>query len=83
MINDLTESPRCCELGRKRIIKWTAEGAVKSFFKPSILRRVGIRQLPGICWYSVESRVRSLKQGGTAELNPSLTSNIVMDGFFF
>ena len=38
----------------------------------SILRRVGIRQLPGICWYSVESRDQTLKQGGTAELKSVL-----------
>lgn len=49
----------------------------------STLRRGGIRQLPGICWYSVESRSHILKQGGTAgELYPSLTITIVMDGFF-
>ena len=30
-----------------QIVKWTAEGAVKGL-KPSILRREGIRQLPGI-----------------------------------
>lgn len=31
----------------------------------SILRREGIRKLPGICWYSDEC-VDSTKQGGTA-----------------
>ena len=35
--------------------KWTAEGAVKGLCSLSILRRVGIRQLPGICWYPAES----------------------------
>ena len=30
-----------------QIVKWTAEGAVNGL-KPSILRRGGIRQLPGI-----------------------------------
>ena len=41
--------------------KWTAEGAVKGSggrsqreMILSILRRVGIRQLPGICWYLAE-----------------------------
>ena len=34
--------------------KWTAEGAVKGLCSLSILRRVGIRQLPGICWYLAE-----------------------------
>ena len=36
---------------RKQVGKWTAEGAVKWMFFQSILQRVGIRQLPGICWY--------------------------------
>ena len=48
-----TESLCCWESGEKQVVKWTAEGAVKSvhLFTPSILQRVGIRQLPGICWY--------------------------------
>lgn len=38
-----------------QIVKWTAEGAVKSN-ELSILRREGIRQLPEICWYLVSAR---------------------------
>ena len=32
----------------------------------SILQRVGIRKLPGICWYLAKGMERSMKQGGTA-----------------
>ena len=38
-----------------QVVKWTTEGAVKedtwNYEISSILRREGIRQLPGICWY--------------------------------
>ena len=50
----------------------------------SILRREGIRQLPGICWYPVRAQA-IVKQGGTAgNVNdPSLTEvDSVMGGFF-
>lgn len=50
----------------------------------SILRREGIRQLPGICWYPVRAQA-IVKQGGTAGNvnNPSLTeADSVMGGFF-
>mgnify|MGYP007076482399 CR=1 FL=1 len=50
----------------------------------SILQRVGIRQLPGICWYPVRAQ-EIVKQGGTAGNvnNPSLTeADSVMGGFF-
>ena len=34
----------------------------------SKLRRVGIRQLPGVCWYSVKcTAVMAVNQGGTAD----------------
>ena len=33
----------------------------------SILQRVGIRQLPGICWYPAKCTVHSVNQGGTAD----------------
>ena len=48
-----------------QIVKWTAEGAVKGL-KPSILRRGGIRQLPGICWYPAKRAGLPVNQGGTA-----------------
>jgi len=35
---------------------------------PSILRRIGIRKLPGVCWYSVKRMaVVAVNQGGTAD----------------
>ena len=52
-----------------QVVKWTTEGAVKedtqNFKTSSILRREGIRQLPGICWYPVRAQ-EIVKQGGTA-----------------
>ena len=33
----------------------------------SILQRVGIRQLPGICWYPAKCTGHSVNQGGTAD----------------
>ena len=33
----------------------------------SILRREGIRQLPGICRYPAEGTGHAVKQGGTAD----------------
>ena len=60
-----------------QVVKWTTEGAVKEDTQnpktSSILRREGIRQLPGICWYPVRAQA-IVKQGGTAEVYPSLTS---------
>lgn len=71
-----------------QVVKWTTEGAVKEDTQnpktSSILRREGIRQLPGICWYPVRAQA-IVKQGGTAgNVNdPSLTeADSVMGGFF-
>lgn len=71
-----------------QVVKWTTEGAVKedtqNFKTSSILRREGIRQLPGICWYPVRAQA-VVKQGGTAGSvnDPSLTeADSVMGGFF-
>ena len=71
-----------------QVVKWTTEGAVKEDTQnpktSSILRREGIRQLPGICWYPVRAQA-IVKQGGTAGSvnNPSLTeADSVMGGFF-
>ena len=33
----------------------------------SILQRVGIRQLPGICWYPAKRMGHTVNQGGTAD----------------
>lgn len=58
-----------------------ARGTVE---RPSISRRGGIRQLPGICWYPVRAQ-EIVKQGGTAGnvYDPSLTEeDSVMGGFF-
>jgi hypothetical protein len=35
----------------------------------SILQRVGIRQLPGICWYPAKRTGHAVNQGGTADSN--------------
>ena len=35
----------------------------------SILQRVGIRQLPGICWYLAKRTGHAVNQGGTADLD--------------
>lgn len=56
-----------------QVVKWTTEGAVKedtwNYEISSILRREGIRQLPGICWYPAEGAVcnRLANQGGIAD----------------
>ena len=34
----------------------------------SILQRVGIRQLPGICWYPAKRTGYTVNQGGTADI---------------
>ena len=69
-----------------QVVKWTTEGAVKedtwNYEISSILRREGIRQLPGICWYPVRAQ-EIVKQGGTAGnvYDPSLTEeDSVMGG---
>ena len=36
-------------------------------FSQSILQRVGIRQLPGICWYPAKRTGHTVNQGGTAD----------------
>lgn len=33
----------------------------------SILQRVGMRQLPGICWYPAKGTGHAVNQGGTAD----------------
>ena len=33
----------------------------------SILQRIGIRQLPGICWYPVKRTGHTVNQGGIAD----------------
>ena len=50
----------------------------------SILRREGIRQLPGICWYPVRAHSIYVKQGGTAGNvdDPSLTEVDSVKDFF-
>ena len=71
-----------------QVVKWTTEGAVKEDTQnpktSSILRREGIRQLPGICWYPVRAQV-IVKQGGTAgNVNdPSLTEVGFCQGLFY
>lgn len=50
----------------------------------SILQRVGIRQLPGICWYPAKRTEHSVNQGGTADkvYYSSLTDYIFCQGLF-
>ena len=54
-----------------QVVKWTTEGAVKedtwNYEISSILRREGIRQLPGICWYPAKGTAFAVNQGGTAD----------------
>ena len=57
----------------------------------SILRRAGIRQLPGICWYPAKCTGHTVNQGGTADrsvfskyvLYSSLMEWIILSGTFF
>ena len=51
----------------KQIVKWAAEGAVKWVLDQSILQRVGIRKLPGVCWYPAKCVEVSMNRGGTAD----------------
>lgn len=58
-------------------------GRIEKYETSSILRRAGIRQLSGICWYPVRAQ-EIVKQGGTAGnvYDPSLTEvDSVMGGF--
>ncbi len=48
----------------------------------SILRRVGIRQLPEICWYLAKRTERSVNQGGTADSIFALDRSLSVKGFF-
>ena len=67
-----------------QVVKWTTEGAVKedtqNFKTSSILRREGIRQLPGICWYPVRAQA-IVKQGGTAGDKANQSSYPVLGRF--
>lgn len=51
---------------------------------PSILRRVGIRQLPGICLYPAKCMVflYTMNQGGTASFQLVLDNLFVEGGLF-
>ena len=48
---------RMLRTGEKQVVKWTAEGTVKSirFSYTQYSVTCGIRQLPGICWYPAKS----------------------------
>ena len=54
-----------------QVVKWTTAGAVKEDTQnpktSSILRREGIRQLSGICWYPAKGTAFAVNQGGTAD----------------
>ena len=53
----------------------------------SILQRVGIRQLPGICWYPAKRTGYTVNQGGTAgevyTLVLDRNDNSVKSGLFY
>ena len=53
-------------------------------FAQSILRREGIRQLPGICWYPAKRTASAVNQGGTADnvFYSSLTEREFCQGRF-
>ncbi len=46
----------------------------------SILQRVGIRQLSGICWYPAKCTGHAVKQGGTADSVGLRLYLFVLDG---
>ena len=46
-----TENLWCWESGKKQVVKWTAEGAVKCDFHKVFCDVAGRRHLPGICGY--------------------------------
>ena len=56
----ITESPGRWDPDMKPIVKWAAEGA-KEREDLSILRREGMRQLPGVCWYFAKVRRSCLR----------------------
>ena len=74
-----------------QVVKWTTEGAVKedtwNYEISSILRREGIRQLPGICWYPAKRTGYTVNQGGTAgevyTLVLDRNDNSVKGGLFY
>ena len=71
------------EKGKKQVVKWTAEGAVKCVFAQSILQRDDIRQLSGICTYPEESAVSANQGGTTDKIYSSLTEEYFsVKGFF-
>ena len=49
----------------------------------SILQRVGIRQLPGICWYPAKCTGHAVNQGGTADSVVLYLYLFVLDRVFF
>ena len=62
--------------------KWTAEGAANPGLPGKYTATQGMRQLPEI-WLYLAKRTIFVKQGGTAESNPSLTESFFCrDGFF-
>ncbi len=48
----------------------------------SILQRVGIRQLPGICWYPAKCTEESVNQGGTADRVYSPLTDFILSRVF-
>lgn len=48
----------------------------------SILQRVGIRQLPRICWYPAKCTEESVNQGGTADNVYSPLTDFILSRVF-
>ena len=62
-----TESLRCWKSGKKQVVKWTAEGAVKCDYHKVFCDVAGRRHLPGIYWYPAKCTGHAVNQGGTAD----------------
>ncbi len=52
-------------------------------FLQSILRRLGRRKLPGICWYPAKGTAEAVKQGGTADHFVRFSTVFVLDRSYF
>ncbi len=73
------------EPGKKQVVKWTAEGAVKCVFHRVFCDVAGRRHMPGICWYPAKRTGHAVNQGGTADsvVYSSLTDSMILSGAFF
>ena len=77
------------EPGKKQVVKWTAEGAVKcDLYHRVFCDAAGKRNMPGICWYPAKRTGHTVNQGGTADsvynycIYSSLTESLFLSGAF-